>query len=114
MSLRHGGRIEPRPTARLSGWFEKRGLWTVRRWLELDGSTLTYRHRQGSSVEWSCDLRECRMNAGRAPTEIVIKRPGMAQLSLFAISVDELKVWFAEMKNVSDVCMQLNQFSLSF
>lgn len=52
------------------------------------------------------------MNAGRAPTEIVIKRPGQDQISLFALSVDELKVWFAEMKRVSDV--RANPVSFAF
>lgn len=51
------------------------------------------------------------MNAGRARTEIIIKRPGLDQVSLFAISVDELKVWFAEMKKVSDVRMRFIMFS---
>lgn len=105
MSLHYGANIEPRPTSHLSGWFERRGFWTVRRWLELDGSTLTYRRSQHAPVEWTCDLRECSMSAGRAPTEIIIRRRGQGEFSLFALSVNELKVWFAEMKRVSDVSL---------
>lgn len=43
------------------------------------------------------------MSAGRAPKEIIIKRAGQGEFSLFALTVDELKVWFVEMKRVSDV-----------
>lgn len=103
MSLRYGGTVEPRPKARLSGWFERHlRLWRVFRWLELDGSTLTYRHRPNGDPEWTCDLREARVSAGSNACELVLHRAGCEPLSLFAPTLDELKLWFAQIKSVSD------------
>lgn len=105
MSLRYGASVAPRPTAHLTGWFERRtsSFWTVRRWLELDGSLLSYRHREHAPVLWICDLRECRLAAGKSSKEIVLNRPDHEDLSLFALNLEQLKLWFAVMKTVSDV-----------
>lgn len=45
------------------------------------------------------------MSAGRRACEIVLQRPGCEPVSLFAPSLDELKLWFGQMKSVSDVSL---------
>lgn len=112
LPLRYSATIPSRPKASLSGWFEKRkGLWSFRRWLELSGSILTYRHTPRSQPTWTIDLREYRVVAGRRPCEILIYDAG-AELHdnafrLFALTMGELKIWFSEMKKVSDVSFSL-------
>lgn len=107
MSLRYGDAVVPRPAACLAGWFERRtySFWSFRRWIELDGSVLSYRHGEGAEVLWTCDLRECGVIPGRRSKEIVLKRPNHEDISLFALNLEDLKVWFAEMKKVSDVSL---------
>lgn len=115
MSLRYGETVEARPKARLSGWFERNlTFWKVHRWLELDGCILTYRHRQHGPVVWICDLREAQFCAGRNPCELVLRRSGVEPLSLFAPTLDDLKLWFAQMKQVSDVSSLRASFLLAF
>lgn len=102
--LKYSAGISPNPQANLSGWFERRRpLWHLRRWLELRGATLIYRHTRQSPAQWSVDLRECVISAGSKARELVIRRPGESSaLSLFAPTLDEFKLWFTEIKRVSD------------
>jgi len=105
MTLRYGGSVSSKPDAKLAGWFERRTspFWPVKRWLQLNGSMLTYRHREHSEVLWTCDLRECSISAGSKACEIILHRPGEDDFNIFALSLEELKLWFGEMKKVSDV-----------
>lgn len=116
MVLRHSANIPANPTAHLSGWFQRHTkLRVVHRWLQLTGTVLTYRHAPQSSAEWIVDLRDCTVSAGRRAKEIVLIRPACKPLSLYAVSMDELKVWFSEMKRVSDVSQPSPpQFSKTF
>lgn len=103
-SLRHSARISPNPEANLSGWFLRTPqMWTVRRWLELRGAILTYRHAPNSTVQWSTDVRECEICAGRSAKELIIKRDHFDAITLIAPTIQDLKVWFATLKRVSDV-----------
>lgn len=103
-SLRHSARIPPNPEANLSGWFLRTSqIWTVRRWLELRGAILTYRHAPNSTVQWCTDVRECEICAGRSAKELIIKRVHFDAITLIAPTIQDLKVWFATLKRVSDV-----------
>lgn len=115
MTLRYGDNIVARPQAHLAGWFERRegAFWPARRWVELNGSLLTYRHTSSSEVLWVVDLRESKVSAGSNPLEIVLLRTGEEKpFSLFARNLDELKLWFREMKRVSDVRLALRVVGL--
>lgn len=103
-SLHHSASIPPNPQASLSGYFERRtSFWPARRWLVLKGSSLAYHHSRNAQPQWTVDLRECSVSAGRHARELVISRPHNDPLSLFAPSLKDLKLWFAELKRVSDV-----------
>lgn len=52
------------------------------------------------------------MSAGRSGCEIVLQRPGCEPISLFAPSLDELKLWFGQMKSVSDVSLSCDDAAL--
>lgn len=103
-SLRHSASISPNPQANLSGWFEKqKALWPVRRWLELRGSTLIYSRNRHAPAQWAVDLRECTVCGGCRARELVIQKPGESTpIKLFAPTLDEFKLWFTELKRVSD------------
>lgn len=105
MALRYGDAVVSKPQAKLAGWFERRTspFWQVKRWLELNGSILSYSHRQDAEVVWQCDLRECTVSAGSKACELILHRPGHDDFSIYALSLDELKLWFGEIKKVSDV-----------
>lgn len=108
-SLRHSARIPANPEANLSGWFLRRSqVWTVRRWLELRGAILTYRHLPGSAPQWCADVRECEICAGRGAKELVVKRAHCEAFTLIAPTIQDLKLWFATLKRVSDVSAELN------
>lgn len=102
-SLLHSARIPPNPQANLSGWFDRPAtLWPIRRWLELRGTTLIYRHTPTSPPQWTADSRECRIAAGKSARQIIITRPSMSSIMLTAPTITDLKLWFTELKRVSD------------
>lgn len=103
-SLRYSARIPTSPVADLSGWFLRPSqVWTLRRWVELRGAILTYRHTARSSAQWRVDVRECEICAGRGAKELVIRRPNCDPVTLVAPSIQALKLWFTTLKRVSDV-----------
>lgn len=112
MALQHSSTIPSHPQANLSGWFERHtSIWPIRRWLELRGPTLTYRNSRTSAPQWTVDLRECRIAAGSRARELVLERPSAPPLSIFAPSLAELKLWFTELKRVSDVSLHSHHLS---
>lgn len=103
-SLRHSATIPPNPQCNMSAWFYRPShLWMHRRWLELRGATLTYRHSPHSDVQWSVDVRECHIFAGKAAKQLIINRPKCTPLTLIAPTIQILKLWFTELKRVADV-----------
>lgn len=103
-SLKYSANIPPNPQANLSGWFDRqKALWSVRRWLQLHGSMLFYSHTRHSSPQWSVDLRECQVVGGKRARELAITRPDGTVINLFAPTIEEFKLWFTELKRVSDV-----------
>lgn len=101
--LLHSAAVPPNPQANLSGWFHRADtLWKTRRWLELRGTILTYRHAPNATPQWQADLRDCRITPGTRAHQLTIARPHAPPTHLLAPTIGDLKLWFTELTRVAD------------
>lgn len=112
--LRYSLNIPSSPPANLSGWFDRqKSLWYNRRWLELRGHSLYYRHSRHSQAQWVVDVRECDITAGVHEKELILKKPKSdTKIILYAPNIDEFKLWFSELKRASDNIFQFYHLSI--
>ena len=91
------------PDLLVTGWLTKRGRSLgrrVERFVELRGSTLSNRRREGGEPTWTVNVRGCQVLTG-PNKEIVIKVAKEGWMSLYAHSQSSYEMWLNALKSVS-------------
>lgn len=88
-----------------SGWLSKEGKrlkGRSRRYLMLEGTTLSHRIKENAVATWEVDINEVRLSLGERPLQFLISAGGRS-VAFFADSHQDLVSWVSALKSASSV-----------